>query len=222
MSKKKTDKELEQNLDQETMHYFEHLSEDDAPGQDDDKIDNEIDWDEVKLSRNRRAEEEEQKKSDLQKFQDEMAEAEHVAYLKSILPKRLQEFRHYISANVEENWIIHIWNQVIDAKLIIKDRTRNTYAINQKGNKVRKQKYRKTNQSDKVTSYNQLKGRYNNKRTWQAMELRIRKIAFLALGMSNKIYNASDWISFINTNNVDEHQDLSNLIVDQLDMGFKI
>lgn len=213
MSKKKTDKELEQNLDQETMHYFEHLSEDNAPGQDDD----EIDFSKVKLPT------EEEKESNRQALIDEIEEAEHVAYLKSIQPKRLQEFRATVSANVEENWIIHIWNQVIDAKLIIKDRTRNTFVTNTKGNQVRKQKYRKTNQSDKVSSYNQLKKRYNNKRTWQAMELRIRKIAFSSLSMSNeKLYNASDWISFITTNDVDAHQDLSNLIVDQLDMGFKI
>ena len=212
MSKKKTDKELEQNLDQETMSYFKHLAEkDDAPGEDD-----EIDFSEVKLPT------EEEKESNRQALIDEIEEAEYVAYLKSIQPKRLQEFRATVSANVEENWIIHIWNQVINAKLIIKDRTRNTVVTNTKGNEIRKQKYRKTNKSDKVTSYNQLKKRYNNKRTWQAMELRIRKIAFLALGMSDKIYNASDWIGFITTNDVDEHQDLSNLIVDQLDMGFKI
>jgi len=212
MSKKKTDKELEQNLDQETMSYFKHLAEkDDAPGEDD-----EIDFSEVKFPT------EEEKESNRQALIDEIEEAEYVAYLKSIQPKRLQEFRATVSANVEENWIIHIWNQVIDAKLKIKDRTRNTFVTNTKGNEVRKQKYRKTNKSDKVTSYNQLKKRYNNKRTWQAMELRIRKIAFSALGMSNELYNASDWISFIRTNDVDEHQDLSNLIVDQLDMGFKI
>lgn len=214
MSKKKTDKELEQNLDQERMSYFKHLAEkDDAPGEDD-----EIDFSEVKLPT------EEEKESNRQALIDKIEEAEYIAYLKSksIQPKRLQEFRATVSANVEENWIIHIWNRVIDAKLKIKDRTRNIFVTNAKGNQVRKQKYRKTNQSDKVTSYNQLKNRYNNKRTWQAMELKIRKIAFSALGISDKIYNASDWISFIRTNDVDEHQDLSNLIVDQLDMGFKI
>lgn len=215
MSKNKTDKELEQNLDQETMSYFEHLAEkDDAPGQDDD----EIDFSKVKLPT------EEEKESNRQALIDKIEEAEYIAYLKSksIQPKRLQEFRATVSANVEENWIIHIWNRVIDAKLKIKHRTRNRFVTNAKGNQVQKQKYRKTNQSDKVTSYNQLKNRYNNKRTWQAMELKIRKIAFSALGISDKIYNASDWISFIRTNDVDEHQDLSNLIIDQLDMGFKI
>ena len=215
MSKKKTDKELEQDLDQEAMSYFKHLAEkDDAPGEDD-----EIDFSKVKSFLDLTPQE---RRSNLQASLEKLQDEKDEAYRKSLLPTRLQEFRAVVSANVEEIWIVHIWNQVIHAKLEIKDRTKNTYAINQKGNKVRKQKYRKTNESDKVTSYVQLKGRYNNKRTWQAMELKIRKIAFLALGMSDELYNASDWISFISTNNVDEHQDLSDLIVEQLDTGFKI
>ena len=212
MSKKKTNKELEQDLDQEAMSFFKHLAEGDAPGEDDEAIV----LTHIKLLT------EEEKESNRQALFDEIEQAELDAYQKSLLPTRLQEFRAIVSANVEENWIVHIWNQVIHAKLKIKDRTKNTYAINQKGNEVRKQKFRKTNESDKVTSYVQLRNRYNNKRTWQAMELKIRKIAFLALGMSDELYNASDWISFISTNNVDEHQDISDLLVDQLDMGFKI
>ena len=153
---------------------------------------------------------------------DGIAQAEHMVYKKSLLPTRLQEMQQGIPFGIEENWIVHIWNKVIDAKLYLKNKTKNTYITKPDGTRIKKQKYRKTKEADKVSSYRVLRNRYKNKQTWATMELKIRKMGFYALDMGN-LYNASQWSSFISSNqDVDEFDDMLDNICNQLYEGFKI
>ena len=54
------------------------------------------------------------------------------------------------------------------------------------------------------------------------MELKIRKLAFYSLPISDGLYDSAEWITFINVNHVDQYGDMSELISEQLDMGYKI
>ena len=165
--------------------------------------------------------EEEERKS-IQATIDEIQAKQDEEYTKGLLSTRLQEMRHMIPFGVENNWMVHIWNQVVSAKLFMKNKTRNTYITKPDGKRIKKQKYRKTKESDKVSSIIQFRNRYKNPRSWQAMELKIRKIGFYALSMGD-IYNANDWSSFILGNqDVDEFDDMLDNICDQLYEGFKI
>ena len=169
-----------------------------------------------------REEAEEKERESLQPLLDEMQTRQDEEYEKGLLPTRLQEMRHTIPLGVEDGWIVHIWNQVVNAKLYMKNKTRNTYIRKPDGTRIKKQKYRKTKESDKVGRISQLKKRYKNARTWQAMELKIRKIGFYTLDMGSS-YNASDWSSFISSNqDIDEFDDMLDGICNQLYDGFKI
>ena len=257
MSKKKTNKELEQDL-KEALSQFKTLAppdEDDdvevitnteltelveeqaidgmsyverksvSPDEDDNTDDKPaIDYfkDLTPSDLELREETEEKERESLQPLLDEMQAQQDEAYEKGLLPTRLQEIRHTIPTGVEDDWIVHIWNQVVNAKLYMKHKTRRTYIDKPDGTRIKKQKYRKTKETDKVSRIDQLKKRYKNARTWQAMELKIRKIGFYALDMGN-LYNASQWSSFISSNqDVDEFDDMLDNICNQLYEGFKI
>jgi len=154
----------------------------------------------------------------LEGYTDGLAEAEHIVYKKHLQKTQLIQ----AASGVEGKWITHIWNQVIKTKLFLKNKTRNNFVVKPNGTQIKKQRYKKTNQTDMVGSYNEFKARYKNKRTRQAMELKIRKIGFFALDMGDT-YNADDWIQFIATNtDVDDFDDMLDAITDQLDTGFKI
>lgn len=198
MSEKKTDIELTD--DEETLQYFESLAVDDVAAADG-PADDEIDWDRVRTSlRNI-----DRRKS----FVEQVAETEYEKQLQDFLPRRLQEYRNYIPDDLEGKWIVHIWNRVVDAKLILQEK----YG-----------KYKKTKSSSKFISYTSFKDKYKNERSRQALELKIRRIAFYALEMSssNKVYNPNDWTSFIGTNRIDEYDDITDAIIEQLNDGFKI
>ena len=207
MSEKKSDKELTD--DEETLEYFKHLAvdEDDVPDRDISYSDTE--WDHVKSLITSRTDEE--GKDARQAFLDELTELEYQRRVKEFLPRRLQEFRPYLDEGLEGRWIVHIWNRVIDTKLILQEE----YG-----------KYKKTKSSSKVGSYAEFKKKFKNKRSRQATELKVRKIAFYALDMSvtDPRYNAADWTSFIQDkpDPAVDYDDMIDAITIQLNDGFKI
>ena len=83
---------------------------------------------------------------------------------------------------------------------------------------------RKTSEADKVSSYRQLRNRYKNKRTWATMELKLRKLSFVALSMGEGLYNASQWSGFIaaNAEYDKDYDDIVDDLGEQLEMGFRI
>ena len=199
MSEKKSD-----------IEYFESLAVDDAAAADG-YADDEIDWDQVKSSLNDKEQNDEEQKDARQAFLEQVAEAEEQRRIQDFLPRRLQEYRNYIPDDLEGKWIVHIWNRVIDSKLILQEK----YG-----------KYKKTKSSSKVSSYASFKDKYKNERSRQATELKIRKIAFYALEMSssNQVYNPRDWTSFIQTKHdpAEHYDDITDAIIEQLNDGFKI
>ena len=214
-----TDTELDDNKnDKPAIDYFKDLAVADEDEVDDEPVSHHTIRDRDYYEK----QDTEIRQAYLEGLADGIAQAEDMVYKESLLPTRLQEMQQEIPSGVEENWIVHIWNKVIDAKLYLKNKTKNTYITKPDGTRIKKQKYRKTKEADKVSSYRVLRNRYKNKQTWATMELKIRKMGFYALDMGN-LYNASQWSSFISSNqDVDEFDDMLDNICNQLYEGFKI
>ena len=137
----------------------------------------------------------------LQKELEELYDSEYPEqeYQEQELPTDLRQLKTFwgISDDDEGKLIVAIYNKDIDAKIQIKNETRNDKRFNPRTGKYRKnQKFAKT-KSHRFDNYSDMKRRYNP-RSLNALKTRLKHLVFKAIPVNDTgKYDANDWCSLI-------------------------